>query len=159
MTENDIKKLSRTDLLELLIAQAEECEGLKQKLSQAEAKLEDRRLVFDDCGSIAEASLRINGIFQLAQKTADEYLENVKDYTETREAVFKRHEDAARIAAARIISDAERKSNAMIEETTKKCEEMVRVAKKESEKYWDSVSSRIENQIKQQNDGVDSYEG
>ena len=33
---------------------------------------------FRDSGSIAEAALKLNGIFEVAQKAADQYLENVK---------------------------------------------------------------------------------
>ena len=32
----------------------------------------------EDSGSIAEAALRLNGIFEAAQKAADQYLESVK---------------------------------------------------------------------------------
>ena len=56
MNEKDIKKLGRTDLLELLIAQSEENERLKNRLAQVEKELSERKFIFEECGSIAEAS-------------------------------------------------------------------------------------------------------
>ena len=151
MNDKEIKKLGRADLLELLITQAEENEKLRIRLEEAEKQLSDRSIILDECGSIAEASLKLNGIFATAQNAADEYLENIKVYARSREEIFKRHEDAARISAERIIAEAEKQCRLMEDEASRKCDEMLRIAKKESEKYWESVSSRIEEQLKQKN--------
>lgn len=150
MTEKDIKKLGRAELLELLISQAEENERLRSRLASVEKQLSDRSIIMDECGSIAEASLRLGGVFEAAQKAADEYLENIKLYTESREDVFKRHEAEAFSMSKRLIAEAEKKCQYLEEETKKKCDEMVRIAKREAENYWNSVSAKREEQLKQQ---------
>jgi hypothetical protein len=38
--------------------------------------------MLDKAGSIAEAALQLNDVFELAQKAADQYLENVKKIVE-----------------------------------------------------------------------------
>ena len=151
MTEKDLKKLSRIELLEMLISQTEENQQLMEQIAALRHQLDDRRIMIDESGSIAEASLKLNGIFATAQNAADEYLENIKVYARSREEIFKRHEDAARISAERIIAEAEKQCRLMEDEASRKCDEMLRIAKKESEKYWESVSSRIEEQLKQKN--------
>ncbi|MFG6331734.1 MAG: DNA repair protein [Lachnospiraceae bacterium] len=78
MTEKELRRLKRAELLELLIAQTEETETLKAKLEQAEAKLASRELAVEEAGNLAEAALRLNGVFEAAQKTADQYLENIR---------------------------------------------------------------------------------
>lgn len=78
MTEKELRRLKRAELLELLIAQTEETEALKAKLEQAEAKLASRELAVEEAGNLAEAALRLNGVFEAAQKTADQYLENIR---------------------------------------------------------------------------------
>ena len=70
MTEKELKKLHRSDLLELLIAQEKENEQLRSQIAQLEARLADRTIAIDQAGSIAEASLQINGVFQAAQNAA-----------------------------------------------------------------------------------------
>ena len=74
----DLSRLSRKQLLELLLRQTRRVEELEQKLSETEKKLEDRRITEREAGSIAEAALRLNGVFEAAQAAADQYLENIR---------------------------------------------------------------------------------
>ena len=85
MKEKLIKKMNREELLELLIQYSEEKEELElriarleEKLAEAQKKLEARAIAIDQAGSIAEAALKLNGVFEAAQKAADQYLENVR---------------------------------------------------------------------------------
>ena len=78
MTDKQLKKLRRTELLELLLIQSREMDRVKEELEEARAQLEDRRIRIDSCGSIAEASLAVSRIFEDAQTAADLYLANVK---------------------------------------------------------------------------------
>ena len=66
MTDKEMKKLSRADLLEMLLAQRKENEALRTELDAARAALDDRRIALEKSGSIAEASLQLNGIFEAA---------------------------------------------------------------------------------------------
>lgn len=78
MTNKELKKLSRAELLEMLIAQSKEMEVLKKQLKEANEMLEDRRIKIENSGSIAEAALKLNGVFEAAQKAATQYLENIQ---------------------------------------------------------------------------------
>ena len=64
MTDNELKKLNRTELLELLVEQSKRIDELQSRLDEAEAKLAERQILLDKAGSIAEASLRLNGVFR-----------------------------------------------------------------------------------------------
>jgi len=78
MTDQELKKLRRSDLLELLIAQEKENEQLRGQVAQLEKRLADRTIDLEQAGSIAEASLKIHGVFQAAQEAAAQYLENIQ---------------------------------------------------------------------------------
>lgn len=78
MTEKELRRLSRTDLLEMLLEQSKEVQRLQQELEETKQKLKDRRLMEKEAGSIAEAALRINKVFEAAQQAADQYLENIR---------------------------------------------------------------------------------
>ncbi len=78
MTDKELKHLSRNDLLEILIAQMEENETLKAQLKAAQEQAGNRQIAIDEAGSIAEAALRLNGVFDAAQAAAAQYLENVQ---------------------------------------------------------------------------------
>ncbi len=78
MTEKELKHLSRSELLEMLISQGKKVDRLKANLESLNAKLEERELNIERAGSIAEAALNVNGIYEAAQNAADQYLSNVK---------------------------------------------------------------------------------
>lgn len=130
MTEKELHRLGRKDLLQLLVTQGKEAAALQDELEAAaaanaeqeatlvrlKAKLDEkdalieklkgrlddkdarikaleeemeawktsRRIELEEAGSIAEASLRLNGVFEAAQKAADQYLENLRRLCEER---------------------------------------------------------------------------
>ncbi len=81
MTDKELRKLKRAELLEIMVAQSKEIDRLNKELADANARLASRELDFEQVGSIAQASLQIFDLFQNAQKAADLYLENVKRIT------------------------------------------------------------------------------
>lgn len=84
MTEKELKHLNRAELLELLLAQTEENERLRKELKKAQAALEDRRILLEDCGTMAEAALKLNGVFDAVDRAVKQYLENVRQTTQER---------------------------------------------------------------------------
>ena len=78
MTDRELHRLKRAELLDLLLTQQEELERLREELAQTRAALEDRNLRKQEAGSIAEAALAVTAIFEQAQKAADLYLENIR---------------------------------------------------------------------------------
>lgn len=78
MTEKELHKLKRAELLEMMLAQSREIEVLRARIEELETKLADREIRIRESGSIAEAALKLNGIFEAAQAAADQYLENVR---------------------------------------------------------------------------------
>lgn len=86
MIDKELHKLKRGDLLELLLEQSKAIDDLKMQLREKEEiivslnkKLEERKIDIQKAGSIAEASFKLNGVFEAAEKAAQQYLENVKD--------------------------------------------------------------------------------
>lgn len=78
MTDKELRKLGRRELLTLLLNQSRELDRVRSELEAARAELENRRITLEESGSIAQASLQLNGVFEAAQKAADEYVESVR---------------------------------------------------------------------------------
>ncbi len=127
MTDKELKKLSRTDLLEMLIKQSKEIERLQEVIKKNEEELQSKRIMLNEAGSIAEASLKVNQIFENAQKAADQYLANVCELKE-------RQSD--------ICAQMER-------ETKKKCNDMINKAKNDSKAYWNAVLKKVDEYMAQ----------
>ena len=104
MTEKDLKKLNRYQLLEMLIIQTERADELERKLEEAQQKLDSRDVQMTVMGSIAEASLQLSGIFDAAQNAADIYLKAAKEQAAEAERIL----EEARQKAQRILQAAER---------------------------------------------------
>ena len=62
----------------MLIEQMEENEKLRNRLEEAEADLRNRKIIIKRAGSLAEAALELNHVFQAADEAARQYLENVR---------------------------------------------------------------------------------
>lgn len=125
MTDKELRRLSRADLLELLLEQSREVERLKAELAEATGQLESRRLEVTRAGSIAEAALQLNGVFTAAQQAADQYVENVKRQFET---VMRQFE-----AAQQKTEEMESRCRELETETRAKCLRMVQQAREQAD--------------------------
>lgn len=85
MTDKELKRLSRAELLEMLLAQVEENEKLKIHMNEMQALLDSRQIMLNEAGSIAEAALRLNGVFEAAEAAAAQYLENIRRISSEKE--------------------------------------------------------------------------
>ena len=79
MTDKELRKLKKADLLSLLLTQSREIDRLKRELEHTNRLLEARQLMIEKSGSLADASLAIFHVLQDAQRAADLYLENVRE--------------------------------------------------------------------------------
>lgn len=89
MTEKELRRLSRRELLEMLITRTienerltEELQQARKELQQARKELSDRKLIQERAGSMAEAALQLNGVFEAADRAAREYLGNIRRMVE-----------------------------------------------------------------------------
>ena len=131
MTEKELRRLSRTDLLELLLAQRRENEQLRCILDQTQAQLADRTIRLDNIGSIAEASLQLSGIFAAAQDSCQYYLENIQLLNARQSEICQQME----------------------QETREKCDRMVAEAEFKTQQCWENCSAKIR-QLAESYDGL-----
>ena len=57
MTDQELRRLSRADLIDIIYTLQQQKEQAEQQLAQAQAQLQDRQLRLASAGSIAEAAL------------------------------------------------------------------------------------------------------
>ena len=127
MTERELRRLSRSDLLELLVTQRRENEQLRCMLDQAEARLADRTIQINNAGSIAEASLQLNGIFTAAQDSCQSYIDNIKLLNDRQSAICQQMEDESKERCDRMVTEAELKSQQCWENCSAKIRELMNV--------------------------------
>ncbi len=143
MTDKELKRLSRSELLEMLIQQSKELERLRKQLDAAESALQNREIAITNAGSIAEAALQLNGVFTAAQDACQQYMENICHLSQNQERICAQRDAESQAEAKRIVEEARKESEALEHETRMMCAEMVTKAKAESQAYWDEVSRRL----------------
>lgn len=144
MIAGDLRKLSRADLLEMLIEQSEEVEKLRSLLADAEEKLSRREIMINEAGSIAEASLQLNGVFEAAQSASKQYLDSIQLYSDYQKLICEKREQQIKEDAKRSLEDTKRKCELLETETKHRCTEMVLRARIESQTYWDKIAEKLE---------------
>ncbi len=77
MTDKQLRRLSRADLVEIICQMKQTEQELREQLEQANAALESREIKIHEAGSIAEAAVSINGVLEAAQAAADDYLAQI----------------------------------------------------------------------------------
>ncbi len=74
----ELKKMSRAELLEILISQMEANEKLTSELEECKKKLEDKNIVIAESGSMAEAAMRLNRVFEAADAAARQFVDSAR---------------------------------------------------------------------------------
>lgn len=155
MTEKDLKKLSRIDLVEMLLEMSKENMRLQGHLEQAEKKISDRMLIIENAGSLADASMQLNRVFEAAQAAADQYLANIQIRDEELHLRCERIEQETRtkceqmeqvtVAKCAKMEQATRaKCDQMLNDTNDHCVELEQAARKKREDMIQTARNQVE---------------
>lgn len=108
--KKELRKMSRLELIELIYAMKQENNALSADNESLCCKIKERSICLEKTGSIAEAALALNEIFELAQKAADEYVISTKNVCKESDGV------SAQEHMNQIIETARKESERMIQE-------------------------------------------
>jgi cell division septum initiation protein DivIVA len=112
MTDKEFKRLSRSQLIDVIYQFQLQVDKLTEQNRELERELADKRLRLSNAGNIADAALEINNCFRSAQNAAEQYLNEIKAIREETETERQRILEQARAEASAIISKAaETRSN------------------------------------------------
>lgn len=81
MTQKELKKLRRVELLEMLIEQTRRADALEDEVAELQEKLAAKELDIENAGSLADAAIKLNEVFAAADAAAQQYLLNIKRRT------------------------------------------------------------------------------
>lgn len=78
MTDKELRRLNRADLVDIICQMKQTEEQLRQQLEEANEALASRELKIQQAGSIAQAAISVNGVFEAAQAAANDYLAQIR---------------------------------------------------------------------------------
>ena len=106
MTDKELQKLKRAELLEIMLNLQSENDRLKSENEKLKLAVNERSITLQDAGNIAEAALQLNGVFKAAQEAADVYIENIRKLNEQKEKMCNEAIKNAENEAGEIIAKA-----------------------------------------------------
>ena len=136
MTEKTLKKLSRQELLELLIEQSDALAQAQEEIKNLKTQLEKRNIVNEKAGSMVEASLMLNGVFQAVDNAAKQYLDNIKALSARQTKITQKIESETQARCEKIIEEAKERAQSIIEQA----EAESRKKKKAADEYMRAVT-------------------
>lgn len=126
MTERQLRKASRPELLKMLQQSRQENDDLRQRLEQTQSQLQSRQLVVDQSGTLADAALKLSGIFEAAESACQYYTENIRTLSGRQEEICRKME----------------------QESREKCDRMLEQAKQMAKIYWDEYAEKCSRYMK-----------
>lgn len=148
MNQKELKRLSRGDLLEMMLSLSKENEQLRKELHQAKSKLEDRTIAVERSGSLAEAALNLNGVFQAAQAACEQYSLNIRGQADALLAQAQEKLDGADARCNEIFAQANAQADQILAQARAQAKQILEEAEKklavQEEKYsW--ITDLMEN--------------
>ncbi len=128
LTEKELRKLKRAELLELLVEEGRVVERLQKEVTELRAEAEQRRISIEKAGSIAEASLSLTRIFEDAQEASKMYLDNIERRSEEQDRINAARDEESRKKAEQLLALTAKKCREMEAATTQKCRQMLEAA-------------------------------
>lgn len=133
MTDKEFRRMSRSDLVEIISQYQNREQELTRQIEELSEQLDDRRTHLDQIGSIAEAALSLNHVFEAAQQAADQYLAEVHAANADMEA-----------QGQKILAAAQAEADALRWKTQEECRIMTETAKQQCDTMFDRITELLE---------------
>ena len=135
MTDQELRKLSRADLLEMLVDLNEELNRVKQQLEVAEEKLNSRQIMIDKAGAIAESALQLIGSFETGEAAGGQSADTIRQLNNRQDEICRKIEWECREKARQRLEEVERKCLQMEADTLERCAKMQAMARTGNPNY------------------------
>ena len=133
MTDKELRRLGRAELIDILYELQKRNDDLTAQNLQLRQEQEDRQLHLEQAGSIAEAALRVNGVFEAAQAAADQYLLSIR---------------ASSAGAEQRIAEAEQRADAIIRAAEQQAQQLIADANAQADASWAQFQQKAEELIR-----------
>ncbi len=151
MTDKELKHLSRSELIDIIYELQKQTQLAEEQARAAKAALNERELRIENAGSIAEASLQLNHVFEAAQAAADQYLASIHGANADMEKKLADSETRAQSIvqqaeqqAAVTVREAEQKADTIVKDAETRAGQLVADAERQADEKWVQFSKRAE---------------
>ena len=107
MPDRELRHMRRTELVEIILALKQSEDRLRAENAALAAQLQERQIHIENAGSIAQAALELNKVFEAAQAAADEYVASVLAANKNTDAAASALRAQAEAEAQQILAQAQ----------------------------------------------------
>ena len=138
MTDKELKRLGRAELIDIIYELQKQSEEKDAQMQKMQTALDERTLRISKAGSIAEAAISVNGVFEAAQAAADQYLLSLKAAAANTERLLAEAEEKRQ----KILSDAEVLAAGMIRKAEEQAASLNTAAETQCAEKWSAFERR-----------------
>lgn len=150
MAGKELRHMSRGELIDVIYALKKQQEELAAENEELRQQLSQRELKLQKAGSIAEAAMSLNQVFEAAQQAADQYLQSVYANCGDAEEMAKGILADANAQAQKALEEARRQSEALLSQaraekaqTEQECKDLRQKTEEETKARWDAFERRV----------------
>lgn len=150
MAGKELRHMSRGELIDVIYALKKQQEELAAENEELRQQLSQRELKLQKAGSIAEAAMSLNQVFEAAQQAADQYLQSVYANCGDAEETAKGILADANAQAQKTLEEARRQSETMLSQakaekaqTEQECQALRQKTEEETKARWEAFERRV----------------
>ena len=95
MTDREFKRLRKAELIEIIYELERRQKKLEEENEKLREQIQKREMDVQSAGNLAMACAQISNLFQAAQDTADEYLEQIRLKEQKAQALLQQAQEKA----------------------------------------------------------------
>lgn len=150
MPDRELRRMRRAELVEIILALKQTEDRLRAENAALSAQLQERQIHIENAGSIAQAALELNKVFEAAQAAADEYVASVRAANKNTDAAA--NALRAEAEAEQILAQAQTEAANLKARTQKECDEQAEAAARsraQTEADCKAMLARTQQEIRQ----------
>ena len=157
MPDRELRHMRRTELVEIILALKQSEDRLRAENAALSAQLQERQIHIENAGSIAQAALELNKVFEAAQAAADEYVASVLAANKNTDAAASALRAQAEAEAQQILAQAQTEAANLKARTQQQCAETEAAARKRAQTEADckAMLARTQQEIQQRRAAFD----
>ncbi len=150
MARKELRHMSRGELIDVIYALKKQQEELAAENEELRQQLSQRELKLQKAGSIAEAAMSLNQVFEAAQQAADQYLQSVYANCGDAEEMAKGILADANAQAQKTLEEARHQSETLLSQaraekaqTEQECQDLRQKTEEETKARWEAFERRV----------------
>lgn len=159
MKKTELQKMNRLELIEIIYALQQEEKILEEEKKKLEDTIANWTVQTEEAGSIAEAAIKISGVFEAAQTAANQYLKHFRKENAQAETQISNLVESTKREQAQLLTQAREQADSIVQEANqyrssvqKECKELIAQTEATIKEKWATFDRRVQSLLESHNE-------